>query len=104
MSSSGSSAILIPFPVRRAPIPALERSRQLEKRLMDAVFASGAIEIAAEDVSAKRLAARLQILGFVAIAEIGEGGDERGLRPSEAIEAEPGRPWRLTRAAGVLTA
>lgn len=104
MSSSASSAVLIPFPVRRAPVPALERSRQLEKRLMDAVFASGGLEIAADDVSAKRLAARLQILGFVAIAEIGEGGDTRRLRPSEAIEAELGKPWRLTRARSALTA
>lgn len=104
MSSSGSSAVLIPFPVRRAPLPALERARQLEKRLMDAVFASGALEIAADDVATKRLAARLQILGFVDIAEIGEDGDPRRLRPSEAIDAEPGRPWRLTRDRGALTA
>ncbi|WP_052340866.1 hypothetical protein [Salinarimonas rosea] len=96
--SPSSSATLIPFPLRPAPIPAIERSRELQKRLMDAVFASGALEVAAQDVPTKRLAARLQILGFVAIEEVAEGGDRRRLRPSEAIEAEPGLAWRVSRA------
>ncbi|WP_372423233.1 hypothetical protein [Salinarimonas chemoclinalis] len=96
--SQRSSATLIPFPLRPAPIPAIERSRELQKRLMDAVFASGALEVDAQDTPTKRLAARLQILGFVAIEEITESGDRRRLRASEAIEAEPGRDWRISRA------
>ncbi|MGJ3264332.1 MAG: hypothetical protein ACFE0R_13960 [Salinarimonas sp.] len=72
---------------------------------MDAVFASGALDVAPDDVSTKRLAARLQILGFVAIDEVDEAGERRRLRPSEAIEAAPGVAWRLSRSrAGALTA
>ena len=97
-----ASATLIPFPVRRPSNPAPDRSRQEQKRLMDAVFATGALEIAAGDVRLKGLAARLQILGFVAIDEIGEGGRARRLRPSEAIETATDRPWRLARSDSAL--
>jgi hypothetical protein len=101
--SSRASATLIPFPNRRASDPAPDRSRQEQKRLLDAVFATGALEIAAGDVRLKGLAARLQILGFVAIDEIGEGGRARRLRPSEAIEAEAHHPWRLARSDSALS-
>lgn len=92
------SATLLPFPVAPAPIHAHHRCREQQKRLMDAVFATGVLEIAAADVAAKRLAARLQILGFVAIDEVGAAGRARRLRPSESISAAPDRPWRLSRA------
>lgn len=97
-----ASATLIPFPVRHPSQPSADRSRQEQKRLMDAIFATGALEVPAGDVRLKGLAARLQILGFVAIDEIGEGGRARRMRPSEAIEAAADRPWRLSRSDSAL--
>ncbi|GGK48246.1 hypothetical protein [Salinarimonas ramus] len=94
------SATLVPFPLRPALVPSHLRSRDLQKRLMDAVFATRSLDVEAQDVATKRVAARLQILGFVAIEEVAEGGRTRRLRASEAIEAEPGLPWRLSRAEG----
>lgn len=108
-ASSPTSATLIPFPLRGSA-PSLEnhraRVRHQQQRLMDAVHAAGALVIAADDVGAKSLAARLHVLGFVSIDEIGEGTHApRRLRASETIEAAAGHPWRLTpNREGVLAA
>ena len=69
-----------------------------QRSLMDAVYATGALVVAAGDRETKLVASRLQVYGFLAIEEVGEDGSLRRLRPSEAIRARPERPWRLAKA------
>lgn len=66
---------------------------------MDAVYTAGSIPIGAEDVATKRMAARLQILGFFDVSEVGGDGSLRALRPSETMRAEEARPWRIAKPA-----
>ena len=73
-------------------------SRAAQRSLMDAVYATGALVVAAEDRDTKLVASRLQVYGFLAIEEIEEDGTLRRLRPSEAIRASDERPWRLAKA------
>ena len=87
-----------------APRPAGLREGQAKRRgdkraLMDAVYATGSLAVAAGDRDTKLTASRLQVYGFLTIEEVGEDGALRRLRPSEAIRARAERPWRLTRAA-----
>lgn len=99
--ASTVSATILPFPARNSSLGlAAHRlhARERQSRLMDAVHAGGGLDVAADDVVLKSVAARLHVLGLVAIAEIGEGGGLRRLRASESIEAAPGRAWRLSRA------
>ena len=94
---------VVPF---RRPIPAQapgerearNRRRSEQRSLLDAVYATGSMIVAAEDRGLKLTASRLQVYGFLAIEEVGEDGRMRRLRPSEAIRARSERPWRLSRA------
>jgi hypothetical protein len=43
------------------------------------------------------MAARLQVFGFLNIAEISMDGSARRLRPSETMDVSSARPWRLSR-------
>ena len=69
-----------------------------QRALMDAVYASGALAVAAGDRETKLIAARLQVYGFLTIEEVTEDAAPRRLRPSEAIRARTDRPWRLSKA------
>lgn len=74
-------------------------SRRVDQRaLMDAVYATGTLAVAAGDRDTKLIAARLQVYGFLVIEEIAEEGQLRRLRPSEAIRAKAERPWRVSKA------
>ncbi|KPQ11176.1 MAG: hypothetical protein HLUCCO17_07275 [Saliniramus fredricksonii] len=70
-----------------------------QKSLMDAVYSAGSIPVSATDRATKRMAARLQVLGFFEINEVTGDGALRRLRPSEAILAEDLRPWRIAKPA-----
>ncbi len=91
----------LPAPARpgnaaRAATPASRRSDQ--RAVMDAVYATGTLAVAAGDRETKLIAARLQVYGFLSIEEIDADGTLRRLRPSEAIRARSERPWRVTKA------
>lgn len=95
---------VVPF---RRPVPAQapgerearSRRRSEQRALLDAVYATGSMVVAAEDRGLKLTASRLQVYGFLAIEEVGEDGLVRRLRPSEAIRARSERPWRLSKPA-----
>ena len=72
--------------------------RSEQRALMDAVYATGSLAVAAGDRETKLIAARLQVYGFFLIEEIGADGSIRRLRPSEAIRARVDCPWRLSKA------
>lgn len=72
--------------------------RSEQRALMDSVYATGSLSVAAGDRETKLIAARLQVYGFVLIEEIGADGRPRRLRPSEAIRARTDSPWRLSKA------
>lgn len=74
------------------------RERAHQRSLMDAVYATGTMVIAADERDTKLVASRLQVYGFLTIEEIAEDGTARRLRPSEAIRARAERPWRLSKA------
>ena len=78
--------------------PGAGRSRAEQGSLMDAVYASGSLVVAAGDRETKLVASRLQVYGFLTIEEVAEDGTTRRLRPSEAIRARAERPWRLAKA------
>ncbi len=93
MSQPQASANIVRFPgARRAATPFTD-----QKILMDAVYSAGSIPVSASDLTTKRLAARLQILGFFDISEVSGDGSLRRLRPSETMRAEASRPWRISR-------
>ncbi len=79
--------------------PSLAARRVDQRALMDAVYASGTLAVAAGDRETKLIAARLQVYGFLSIEELAGDGDLRRLRPSEAIRARVDRPWRLSKSA-----
>ncbi|SDN09512.1 hypothetical protein SAMN05216360_105363 [Methylobacterium phyllostachyos] len=95
---------VVPF---RRPLPAQapserdarDRRRSEQRSLLDAVYATGSMVLAAEDRATKLTASRLQVYGFLAIEEMREDGTMRRLRPSEAIRARGERPWRLSKPA-----
>ncbi len=102
----GCVAVSNVVPFRRAvPVPASgereahHRRRGEQRSLLDAVYATGSMIVAAEDRAMKLTASRLQVYGFLAIEEVGEDGLMRRLRPSEAIRARSERPWRLSKPA-----
>ena len=75
------------------------RRRSDQRALMDTVYASGALSVAAGDRDTKLTASRLLVYGFVTIEEVTADGALRRLRPSEAIRAGSERPWRLSKPA-----
>jgi hypothetical protein len=72
-------------------------SRHDQKHLMEAVYSAGSLPVVAEDRETKAMAARLQLYGFVVIEEIQANGTARRLRSSQAVEASPERPWRVSK-------
>jgi hypothetical protein len=72
------------------------RPESASTSLIDLVYASGTLTVAADDRETKRAAARLQLFGFVTIDEVG-GGRARRLRPSEAAACSPAHPWRVSK-------
>ena len=68
-----------------------------QKSLMDAVYGAGSLPLQADDRSAKVMASRLTVYGFVAIEEIQSDGTARRLRPSKSIHASLDRPWRVSK-------
>ncbi|MCJ2132879.1 hypothetical protein MKK69_02155 [Methylobacterium sp. J-026] len=95
---------VVPF---RRPIPAQapserdarDRRRSEQRSLLDAVYATGSMVLAADDRATKLTASRLQVYGFLAIEELRADGTVRRLRPSEAIRARSEHPWRLSKPA-----
>lgn len=84
--------------VIRFPGPKVGRSDGGEQRgLLDTVYTSGALVVAADDRETKALACRLQVFGFLNVAEINIDGSARKLRPSEVSRLSTARPWRLSR-------
>jgi hypothetical protein len=106
MLRMGCVAVSNVVPFRRpAPLAAAgerdarNRRRSEQRSLMDAVYATGSMIVAAEDRTTKLTASRLQVYGFLAVEEVNEDGTMRRLRPSEAIRARSERPWRLSKPA-----
>ena len=91
-STAALPSNVVPFRPARACSPCDQKS------LMDAVYASGSLPVAADDQATKSMASRLQIFGFVAIDEVQADGSLRRLKPSEAARASAVRPWRLSKA------
>lgn len=86
-------------PQAAAPARGSVAARRSEQRaLMDAVYATGSLSVAAGDRDTKLVASRLQVYGFLTIEEIAADGSTRRLRPSEAIRARADCPWRLSKA------
>ncbi|WP_375409531.1 hypothetical protein [uncultured Methylobacterium sp.] len=81
-----------------APNSALAARRVDQRALMDAVYATGTLAVAAGDRDTKLIASRLQVYGFLVVEEVSEDGEVRRLRPSEAIRAATERPWRVSKA------
>jgi hypothetical protein len=92
MSTSVASNVV---PFRKAKPSGTSRPDQ--KSLMDAVYTAGSLPIPAADRDTKVVASRLQVFGFVVLDEIQGDGTARRLRPSEAILANTGRPWRISK-------
>ena len=87
-----------PTNVVRFPGPrAMASDSRDQKGLLDTVYTNGSFVVAADDRETKMIASRLQIFGFLNIAEIRMDGSVRVLRPSEAAAASLTRPWRLSR-------
>lgn len=93
MTQSQASATIVRFPGARRGTSLVRDQRSL----MDAVYNAGSIPVSADDVATKRLAARLQILGFFEVSEVQGDGSLRRLRPSETMRAEMLRPWRIAK-------
>ncbi len=93
MTQPQASAAIVRFPGARHGACAFRD----QKSLMDAVYSAGSIPVGADDVSTKRMAARLQVLGFFDVSEISGDGSLRRLRPSESMRAEDSRPWRIAK-------
>ncbi len=91
-ASIASSANVVRFPGPRAASGSHD-----QKGLLDLIYTSGSFVVAADDRETKSLASRLQVFGFINVAEISMDGSARQLRPSEAAKASLSRPWRLSR-------
>ena len=90
-----AAANVVRFPGPRAtPAASSERA---QKGLLDTVYTNGSLVIAADDRETKTMAARLQVFGFLNIAEVSMDGSVRRLRPSETMDISTARPWRLSR-------
>jgi hypothetical protein len=100
MTQPQASATVVRFPGARRGASSLMDQRTL----MDAVYNAGSIPVDAADTATKRLAARLQILGFFEVSEVQSDGSLRRLKPSETMRAEDAHPWRIARSgAGELS-
>jgi hypothetical protein len=91
-------AARLPQAASIAPQASVAARRSEQRALMDAVYATGSLSVAAGDRETKLIAARLQVYGFLLVEEIAADGAPRRLRPSEAIRARTDCPWRLSKA------
>ena len=93
------TADILPFgKARPRPHAFSPRFREpCQRTLLDAVYGGGGLPVAAGDRATKRVAARLNVMGLLDIAEIDEAGAARRLRASEAMIADLARPWHLAR-------
>lgn len=92
------SAAPVATNVVRFPGPRATASQNRDQKgLLDTVYTNGSFVIAADDRETKLMASRLQVFGFLNIAEVSMDGSIRPLRPSEAAKAAETRPWRLSR-------
>ena len=97
-AEAGAPAAVMSANVVRFPGPKGTASCDRDQKgLLDIVYTSGAMVVAADDRATKTMAARLQVFGFVNIAEISMDGSARRLRPSETMSPSTARPWRLSR-------
>lgn len=88
----------VPTNVIRFPGPRAAKSHARDGRgLLDTVYTSGSMIVAADDRETKAMASRLQVFGFLNIAEVSPDGSARRLRPSEISGLPTARPWRLSR-------
>lgn len=94
-SSAAVATNVIRFPGPKASPQSAGKSDQ--RGLLDTVYTSGQIVVAADDRETKALASRLQVFGFLNVAEIETDGSARKLRPSEVSRLSTARPWRLSR-------
>lgn len=92
-SAAATSTNVIRFPGPRA----VKTNNTEQKGLLDTVYTNGALMVAADDRETKALASRLQVFGFLNVAEIENDGSARRLRPSEVSKLSTARPWRLSR-------
>lgn len=91
--TAAAPANVVRFPGPRAA-PSQGRD---QKGLLDTVYTNGSMVIAADDKDTKLMASRLQVFGFLNVAEVMMDGSVRLLRPSEAAKLALARPWRLSR-------
>ena len=92
-SRSSPPTNVIRFPGRRS----WASPRRDQRSLLDAVYASGSLPIAADDQATKAIAARLTIFGFVVLDEVQSDGSVRRPRASEAILSSTVHPWRVSK-------
>src|SRR3954452_8412580 len=92
-SRSPQAANIIRFPGARASAS----PRRDQRRLMDAVYASGSLPIAAEDHVHQAMATRLTIFWFIVLDDVQADGTPRRLRPSEPILTSTIHPWRVSK-------
>ncbi len=92
LASGGSTNVL-----RFRNGQAVGSNRQDQKCFMDAVYAAGALPVAADDVATKRIAVRLTIFGFVMIDEVLEDGTLHRLKPSEAFHSNSSVAWVVSK-------
>ena len=91
-------SLVPPTNVIRFPGPrSAARGSNDGRGLLDLVYTSGVLMVAADDRETKAMASRLQIFGFLNISEIEPDGSARRLKPSEVAGLPGERPWRLSR-------
>jgi hypothetical protein len=93
MRSEAQSAVVIPFPGRRAS----NFAQSEPKDLLETVYTAGAMPVTADDRATKAAVARLHLFGFFIVEEIGTDGSARAMLPSETARLELDRPWRISR-------
>ncbi len=92
MRFESSTATVIPFPGRRSMgAPASE-----PKDLLETVYTSGAMPVAASDRATKAAVARLHLFGFFVVEEVRAEG-ARPMLPSETARLDLTHPWRISR-------
>ena len=92
-SNSAANTNVIRFPGPRAAATQTRDGRGL----LDTVYTSGVLVVAAQDRETKAMASRLHVFGFLNIAEIRPDGEARRLRASEVAGLSNANPWRLSR-------
>jgi hypothetical protein len=76
--------------------PAELRPRFPGSSLLSAVRSSGAVWVDAEDPIRRTAAAKLAVVGIVAVEEVGVGGILRALSPADVLMANSLSRWRVS--------